>query len=69
VEVISAVRSALQRDLPVVLVTGDTSAAVRKLRSDPNLRFASKPINADELLTVMEELLQQQALSPAATSN
>jgi two-component system, sensor histidine kinase len=68
VEVISAVRSALQRDLPVVLVTGDTSAAVRKLRSDPTLRLASKPINADELLTVMEELLQQ-PLSPAATSN
>jgi CheY-like chemotaxis protein len=58
-EVIAAVRSALKRELPAVLVTGDTSSAVRKLRDDPHLRFASKPINADELIAVMSELLQR----------
>lgn len=68
VDVISAVRSALARDVPVVLVTGDTSSAIRKLRGDPRLRFVSKPINADELLTVMSELLEQGSSAAARPS-
>lgn len=59
VDVIAAVRDALGRKIPVVLITGDTSSAVRKLRGDPLLRFASKPIDADELLSVVGELLDR----------
>jgi hypothetical protein len=36
-----------------ILVTGDTSSAVKELPSDPYLRVASKPIKADALLTLM----------------
>ena len=36
-----------------VLVTGDTSSAVKDLPSDPYLRVASNPIKADALLTLL----------------
>lgn len=56
--VIAALRQQLDRAIPAILVTGDTSSAIRKLPSDPLLRLASKPIDAGELLALMEELLQ-----------
>ena len=40
-----------------MLVTGDTSTAVRELKADANLRITSKPINSDELLTSSATLL------------
>jgi two-component system, sensor histidine kinase len=55
--VISGIREQLARNIPAILVTGDTSSAIRKLPSDPKLRLASKPIDAQELLTLMHELL------------
>jgi PAS domain S-box-containing protein len=57
VQVISAVRAVLGADLPAVLITGDTSAAVRELGYDARLRAASKPINPDELLELLRELV------------
>ena len=56
-EVISSVRGILGADLPTVLITGDTSSAVKELQHDDNVRMASKPINADELLALLRELL------------
>jgi signal transduction histidine kinase/CheY-like chemotaxis protein len=56
-DVITAVREVLARNLPAILVTGDTSSAIRKLPRDSSLRLASKPIDADELLTLIHELL------------
>jgi PAS domain S-box-containing protein len=50
---ISALRNRLGSTLKAVLVTGDTSSAVKELPSDPYLRIASKPINADKLLALM----------------
>ena len=47
----------MRADLPTVLITGDTSSAVKELRHDDNVRMASKPINADELLALLRELL------------
>jgi hypothetical protein len=47
----------LGKDLKAVLVTGDTSTAMRHLHDDVNSRFLSKPIDSDELLTVIDELL------------
>jgi PAS domain S-box-containing protein len=55
--VISALRESLGTHLKAVLVTGDTSTAVKDLPRDPFMRVASKPIKADELLTLMRALL------------
>lgn len=55
--VISALRKSLSTHLKAVLITGDTSAAVKGLPRDPYMRIASKPVNADELLTIMRALL------------
>lgn len=50
---ITALRSRLGSDLKAILVTGDTSSAVKELPSDSYLRIASKPIKADALLALM----------------
>jgi two-component system, sensor histidine kinase len=50
---ITALRDRLGSTLKTVLITGDTSSAVKELPSDPYLRVASKPIKADELLTLL----------------
>src|SRR5688572_9914207 len=55
-QVLSAVRELLGPSLRAVLVTGDTSSAMRALPDDPYLRVASKPVNADELLALVREL-------------
>ena len=56
-QVIEAVRKRLGATLPAVLITGDTSSAIRDLQCDVNLRVASKPINPDELLALLTQLL------------
>jgi two-component system, sensor histidine kinase len=56
-QVIAALRQRCHPELKAVLVTGDTSAVIKELPSDPKLRVASKPIRAEELLTLMKELL------------
>lgn len=56
-EVISRLRAHVGAELKAVLVTGDTSAAIREFPADAHLRIASKPINAEQLLTVLGELL------------
>ena len=66
-ELIDAVRIMIGRRIPVALVTGDTSSAVNKLPQDARLRVASKPVDADELLTLISELLDDSdALQAAA---
>ncbi|HSY06012.1 MAG TPA: PAS domain S-box protein [Steroidobacteraceae bacterium] len=56
-QVIAALRKSVGADLRSVLITGDTSAAIRQLCDDPHLRIASKPINAEELLALLAALL------------
>jgi two-component system, sensor histidine kinase len=56
-QVITALREALGEPLKAVLMTGDTSSAVRNLPVDTHLRMCSKPVKADELLTVLRALL------------
>jgi PAS domain S-box-containing protein len=56
VKVIAELRTRLGPRLPAILITGDTSSAMRDLRGDEFLRTASKPINPDELLTLVREL-------------
>ncbi len=55
--VIAAVRTALGRNLPAVLITGDTSSMVRALPPDERVHLVSKPINADQLLSLLKSLL------------
>jgi two-component system, sensor histidine kinase len=57
-QVISALRTALGRTPRAVLLTGDTSSAVREMPGDALLRIASKPIDAEELLAMLRELLE-----------
>jgi two-component system, sensor histidine kinase len=56
-QVIAALREILGISLRAVLTTGDTSSAIKQLPRDPHLRITSKPVNADELLTLLRALL------------
>ncbi len=56
-EVIAAARARLGQSLKAVLVTGDTSSAIRDLRADENLRIISKPVNSENLLRLVRSLL------------
>jgi two-component system, sensor histidine kinase len=56
-QVIEALREHLGTSLPSVLTTGDTSSAIKHLTRDPHLRITSKPIQAEELLALIQELL------------
>ncbi len=55
-EVIAAMRRTLGRPVKCVLMTGDTSSLIRELPRDPDLRVASKPVQAEELLTLLGAL-------------
>jgi two-component system, sensor histidine kinase len=56
-EVIMALRDRVGPELKVILLTGDTSAVIKEMRSDPNLRILSKPVDAEELLRLLRALL------------
>lgn len=56
-QVIAALRGVLDHALRAILITGDTSSAIKELPRDPHLRIANKPVKADELLTLLEALL------------
>jgi len=53
IQLIDALRETAHGALPAVLMTGDTSSAVKTLPQDPDLGIASKPVNADELLILL----------------
>jgi len=57
IEVIAAAREAAGDHLGAVLVSGDTSSTLRDVEATDRLRIASKPIQADELLSIIAELL------------
>ncbi|MGA2397074.1 MAG: PAS domain S-box protein [Steroidobacteraceae bacterium] len=57
IQVIATLRDILGISLKAVLTTGDTSSAIKQLPRDPYLRITSKPIKADELLTLLRALL------------
>lgn len=56
-QVITAVRQAVGQPIKAVLITGDTSSAIQRLPPDPLMRIASKPVKAEELLSLLRELL------------
>jgi two-component system, sensor histidine kinase len=55
-EVIAGVRAILNAGLKAILVTGDTSRAIKELPADENLRIISKPVDTDELLALAKTL-------------
>ena len=57
VQVISRLREELNATLKAVLITGDTSSAAKDVTQDPNLRIVSKPVQAEEFLELVRELL------------
>ncbi|HEY2339476.1 MAG TPA: ATP-binding protein [Steroidobacteraceae bacterium] len=57
-DVIAGVREKLHSEVKAVLVTGDTSTVVKHMANDPRLRILSKPIDAEQLLMVLKELLR-----------
>lgn len=61
IEVIGAVRAALGTNLKSVLMTGDTATAARDFGGDANLRLAGKPVEADELVGIIDEFLRADA--------
>jgi PAS domain S-box-containing protein len=56
-EVIAKLREILGVSLKAILTTGDTSSAIKRLPCDSNLRITSKPVKAEELLTLLDTLL------------
>ena len=56
-EVIATLRDKLRAEVRAVLMTGDTSDVVKQMPNDPRLRIASKPIDAEQLLSVLKDLL------------
>ena len=56
-QVIAAVRAIVGRELPAVVITGDTSSTVRDLRKDDRVHLVSKPIDANHLLALLKSLL------------
>jgi two-component system, sensor histidine kinase len=56
-QVIAALRDILGKPVKAVLITGDTSSAIRELPLDAQVRIASKPIKAEGLLTLITALL------------
>ncbi|MBV8306387.1 MAG: response regulator [Gammaproteobacteria bacterium] len=56
-QVIGTLRGGVCPELRAVLVTGDTSTVVKHIAHDARLRIASKPIDAEQLLTMLRDLL------------
>jgi PAS domain S-box-containing protein len=57
-DVIAAARARFGANFPAILVTGDTTPAMADLQRDECLRLTSKPINADDLVGLIQSLLR-----------
>ena len=57
IEVIAAARIVAGERVGAVLVSGDTSSTLRDVKATDRLRIVSKPIQADELVSIITELL------------
>ena len=57
-DVIEVVRGSVGPRLRAVLLSGDTSSALREIMRDDAIRLASKPVRAEELLGLLGSLSQ-----------
>ena len=55
-QVIERVRRVANQNIKAILMTGDTSSAVREISETSSLRIVSKPIQAEALLQIIESL-------------
>jgi len=60
IELIAAVREQLGIELRAILVSGDTSPLIQNHERDGRLRIISKPVQAERLLALLNELLPQE---------
>jgi PAS domain S-box-containing protein len=56
-DVITTLRRLAGQELPAILISGDTSSSARDIARDSRLRLLSKPVDVDQLLAAMQELL------------
>jgi len=57
--VLAAIRRLTGTRVPAVVISGDTSYALRNVAvHDPHIRLASKPVDAIELPTLIAKLLE-----------
>ena len=56
-QVIARLRAAHNTSLKAILITGDTSSAIKELAQDPHLRVLSKPVRAEDFLSLVREVL------------
>jgi two-component system, sensor histidine kinase len=54
-------RERIGADLRVILISGGTSSLIQGLEPDERLRIVSKPVQAEQLLALMSELLAREA--------
>jgi PAS domain S-box-containing protein len=60
VDAIAAIRGACGREIPAILVSGDTSSAIAsRLEAVTRCHLLSKPVDADELMSLVERLLRE----------
>jgi CheY-like chemotaxis protein len=62
-DVINCVRKALGESLPVIMLSGDTSAEIEDRSHEVDVRFMSKPIVPESLVAQVQELLARRAAS------
>ncbi|MEO8307355.1 MAG: ATP-binding protein [Pseudomonadota bacterium] len=60
-DVITALQTRFGARINAILITGDTSSAIGELPRDLQLQIISKPVDPDELLTLMRTLLPDAA--------
>ena len=65
-QVLEQVRSRQRREVPAILLTGDLQSLLRAVKGEvPRCRFLSKPVDTNELLRAIAELLPQDAAKTA----
>ncbi|GMW07601.1 MAG: PAS domain S-box protein [Gammaproteobacteria bacterium] len=57
-DAIAALRHSFGRETAALLITGDTSTAMQEIGRDPRLRLMSKPVDAEQLLAAVQELIE-----------
>lgn len=55
IQLVAAMREQTGTMLPAILITGDTSSAVKEIGAGHAVRLVSKPVDADELLAILRE--------------
>lgn len=57
-EAIERIRVHFKRPIPAILLTGDTSAVPARISQEAGVRMLNKPVDAQRLVSLMDELLQ-----------